>query len=168
VILRPAVVVGEGGTPYHTGVGLFNNERHCIGWNNGRNPLPFVLGEDVASAVVAATKRDGILGHCYNLSGDVRLSARDYIDELAKALGRPIVYHPQSPGMMYFSELAKWGVKRIGGRKLALPSKRDLLSRGMTASLDCADVKAALGWNPVADREIFVVRGIRVHAGDGK
>ncbi len=168
VILRPAVVVGEGGTPYHTGVGLFNNERHCIGWNDGRNPLPFVLGEDVASAVVAATERDGILGHCYNLSGDVRLTARDYIDELAKALGRPIVYHPQSPGLMYFSELAKWGVKRIGGRKLAPPSKRDLLSRGMPATLDCADVKAALGWNPVADREAFVARGIRVHADDGK
>jgi predicted dehydrogenase/nucleoside-diphosphate-sugar epimerase len=168
VILRPGLVVGDGGTPYHTGVGLFNNERHCIGWNDGRNPLPFVLGEDVASAVVAATERDGILGYCFNLSGDVRLTARDYIDELAKALGRPIVYHPQSPGMMYFSEVAKWGVKRIGGRKLALPSKRDLLSRGMTAGLDCADVKTALGWNPVADREIFVARGIRVHAGDGK
>ncbi len=168
VILRPAVVVGEGGTPYHTGVGLFNNERHCMGWNDGRNPLPFVLGEDVASAVVAAIERDGVLGHCYNLSGDVRLSARDYIDELAKALGRPIVYHPQSPGMMYFSELAKWGVKRIGGRKLPLPSKRDLLSRAMAASLDCADAKAALGWNPVADRETFVARCIRVHAGDGK
>lgn len=167
VILRPAVVVGEGGTPYHTGVGLFNNERHCMGWNDGRNPLPFVLGEDIASAVAGAVTRDGVLGQCFNLAGDVRLSAREYIDELAKALGRPIVYHPQSPDMMYFSELGKWCVKRIGGRKVAAPSKRDLLSRAMGANLDCSDAKSALGWTPVADRETFIARCIKVHAGGG-
>ena len=166
VILRPAVVVGEGGTPYHTGVGLFNNERHCMGWNDGLNPLPFVLGEDVASAVVAATEKEGILGHCYNLAGDVRLNARDYIAALGEVLGRPLVYHPQSPGLMYYSELMKWAVKRLGGRKVALPSRRDLLSRAMAATLDCTDVKVALGWTPVADRETFIARSIRIHAGE--
>ncbi len=165
-ILRPAIVVGEGGTPYHTGVGLFNNERHCMGWDDGRHPLPFVLGEDVASAVLAATQKTGILGHCFNLAGDVRLSARDYIEELARATGRPIVFHAQSPGLMYFSELAKWGIKRIGGRKIPIPSKRDLLSRAMAATLDCADVKAALGWAPVSDRETFIARSILVHTGN--
>lgn len=163
-ILRPAIVVGEGGTPYHTGVGLFNNERHCMGWDDGRHPLPFVLGEDVASAVLAATKMDGILGHCFNLAGDVRLSAREYIEVLGKALGRPLVFHPQSPTMMYYSELAKWTIKRVGGRKIPVPSKRDLLSRAMAATLDCADVKSALGWAPVADRETFIARSILVHA----
>lgn len=165
-ILRPAVVVGEGGTPYHTGVGLFNNERHCMGWDDGRHPLPFVLGEDVASAVLAATEKDGVLGRCFNLAGDVQLSARDYIAELAKATGRPIVFHAQSPGMMYFSELAKWGIKRIGGRKVAIPSKRDLLSRAMAATMDCSDVKAALDWVPVSDRETFIARCILVHTGN--
>ena len=162
-ILRPAIVVGAGGTPYHTGVGLFNNERHCMGWDDGRHPLPFVLGEDVASAVLAATQKDGILGRCYNLAGDVRLSAREYIAELAKATGRPIVFHAQSPGLMYFSELAKWSIKRIGGRKVAIPSKRDLLSRGMAATMDCSDVKAALDWAPVSDRESFIARSILIH-----
>lgn len=163
-ILRPAVVVGEGGTPYHTGVGLFANERHCMGWNEGKNPLPFVLGEDVAAAVLAVIGKAGIDGHCYNLAGDVRLSAREYIAALGKELGRPIVYHAQSPGLMYFSELMKWCIKRAGGRKVALPSKRDLLSRAMAATLDCADVKAALGWKPVSDPETFIARSIRVHA----
>ena len=162
-ILRPAVVVGEGGTPYHTGVGLFANERHCMGWNEGRNPLPFVLGEDVASAVLAAIGKDGIDGHCYNLAGDVRLSAREYVAALSTEMGRPLVFHPQSPGLMYVSELMKWSIKRIGGRKVALPSKRDLLSRAMAATLDCTDVKAALGWKPVSDRETFIARSIRVH-----
>jgi nucleoside-diphosphate-sugar epimerase len=167
-ILRPAIVVGEGGTPYHRAVGLFDDEHHCMGWDDGRHPLPFVLGEDVASAVLAATEKDGISGHCYNLAGDVRLSAREYIEALGKALGRPLVFHPQSPTMMYYSKLAEWSFKRIGGSKIALPSKRDLLSRAMAATLDCADVKAALGWAPVADRETFIARGILVHSDSEK
>ena len=69
--------------PIDTGVGLFANERHCMGWNEGRNPLPFVLAEDVASAVLAAIGKDGIDGHCYNLAGDVRLSAREYVAALS-------------------------------------------------------------------------------------
>ena len=171
-ILRPGIMVGEGATPYHAGVGLFSEVHRCIGRDDGRHPLPFVLGEDVASAVVAATERDGVLGHCYNLAGDVRLSAREYVEALGKALGRPLVFQPRSPTMTYCSEMAKWGIKRVGGHDAAHPSKRDLHSRTMVATLDCADAKAALDWAPVADRETFIARGILVHtdnrhAGDG-
>jgi predicted dehydrogenase/nucleoside-diphosphate-sugar epimerase len=162
-ILRPAIVVGEGGTPYHTGLGLFMNERHCMGWSKGENPLPFVLAEDVAAAVLAATDKPGIDGQCYNLAGDVRLNARDYIATLAEELGRPLIFHPQSPGVMYLSETLKWAIKRAGGRKIPLPSKRDLLSRTLAATLDCTDVKTSLGWTPVADREQFIAQAIRVH-----
>ena len=64
---------------------------------------------------------------------------------------------------MYFSELGKWSIKRIGGRKVAIPSKRALLSRGMAATMDCSDVKAALDWAPVSDRETFIARSILIH-----
>jgi hypothetical protein len=97
----------------------------------------------------------------------VRLSAREYIEALGKALGRPLVFQPRSPTMTYYSELAKWGIRRAGGHDAAYPSKRDLHSRAMVATLDCADAKAALGWAPIADRETFIARGILVHAGDG-
>src|SRR5205085_2701873 len=50
-ILRPGVVTGEGGLPFHSGAGNFINERHSIGWNKGQNPLPFVLASDVADAI---------------------------------------------------------------------------------------------------------------------
>ena len=83
-ILRPGVVVGEGGPPLHSGLGFFNNEQHCIGWNAGRNPLPFVLVDDVARGDLRPAEADGIDGRCYNLVGDVRWSARDYF----AALGR--------------------------------------------------------------------------------
>ncbi|MER2514025.1 MAG: Gfo/Idh/MocA family oxidoreductase, partial [Nitrosomonas ureae] len=43
VILRPGIVIGEGGTAFHSGIGFYNRDAHCLGWNAGTNPLPFVL-----------------------------------------------------------------------------------------------------------------------------
>ncbi|HSU04382.1 MAG TPA: NAD-dependent epimerase/dehydratase family protein [Acetobacteraceae bacterium] len=165
VILRPGVVVGEGGPPFHGGLGFFNNEQHCIGWNDGRNPLPFVLVEDVAEAVLLAIHAENVDGRCYNLVGDVRLSARAYIAALGTALQRPLHFHPQSPLALWAGELGKWAIKRAGGRHPPVPSLRDLLSRGMKARFDCTDARRDLDWHPVSDREIFEARAISVHAG---
>ena len=164
VILRPGIVVGAGGPPFHSGVGLFNNDQHCIGWNAGRNPLPFVLAGDVADAILRAAAAPGIAGRCYNLVGDVRLSARDYIAALAAALGRKLRFHPQPPEAHYLVELGKWAIKRAGGRRVPMPSLRDLRSRGMMAQFDCADAARDLDWHPVADPAVFRDRAIAVHA----
>jgi predicted dehydrogenase/nucleoside-diphosphate-sugar epimerase len=162
-ILRPGLVVGEGTSPFHSGLGFYNNEQHCMGWNAGRNPLPFVLVEDVAQAIVAAVMAPEIEGKCFNIVGDVKPSAREYTAELARALGRPLRFHPHSATNLWLVELGKWLLKRLGGRVVPVPSKRDLLSRGLMATFDCRDAKAALGWSPVSDREVFLDRAIRVH-----
>jgi predicted dehydrogenase/nucleoside-diphosphate-sugar epimerase len=166
VILRPGVVVGEGSSPFHSGLGFFNNDQHCLGWNAGRNPLPFVLVEDVASAVLGALRAHAIEGGRYNLVGDVRPSAADYIAQLAEILGRPLRFHPQAVAKLFSVEVAKWGIKMAGGRRSPLPSLRDLKSRGMVAIFDCADSKRDLAWSPVANRDVFVERAIRVHVPD--
>lgn len=166
VILRPGVVVGEGSSPFHSGLGSFNNDQHCLGWNAGRNPLPFILVEDVASAVLGALRTEAVVGRSYNLVGDVRPSAAEYIAVLADTLGRPLHFHPQSVAKLFGVEVAKWAIKMAGGRKPAWPSIRDLRSRGMVAAFDCADAKRDLAWSPVADRGIFMERAIRVHVPD--
>jgi nucleoside-diphosphate-sugar epimerase len=164
-LLRPGVVVGAGGIANHSALGFYNNDQHCVGWNRGRNPLPFVLAEDVADAVWQACRAPGVLGRCYNLVGDVRLSAREYVAELAKAQQRPLRFHPKSPTGLWLEDMAKWVVKVATGRKVALPARHDILSRGLNATFDCNDAKHDLDWRPVADREAFIERGIRVHAG---
>lgn len=161
VILRPGVVVGEGGLAFHSGLGFYNTDRHCLGWNRGSNPLPFVLAEDTAAAIVAAATAPGVEGRCFNLVGDVRLTARDYITELGRALERPLVFHPQSPAKLFVLELGKWVIKRaIGRRDAPRPSYRDFLSRGLAARFDCRDAKSALSWSPVADRPAFIKAAI--------
>jgi predicted dehydrogenase/nucleoside-diphosphate-sugar epimerase len=164
-ILRPGLVVGEGGTPFHSGLGFYNNEQHCIGWNAGRNPLPFVLVEDVAEAIFRAARGDAVAGRCYNLVGDVRPTAREYIATLAEALQRPLKFHPQRVDLLLAQEYGKYLIKRATGRAGPPPSRRDLLSRGLTATFDCGDAKRDLAWAPVADPVRFRERAILVHAG---
>lgn len=162
-ILRPGVVIGDGGIAAHSGLGFFNNEQYCVGWNDGQNPLPFVLVEDVAAAVALACKSPEPIGKTYNLVGDVRLTAREYIAELGRSLERPLKFHPNNSTVLWLREVGKWLVKRATGRKDAMPARRDFLSRGMLASFDCGDVKRDLGWNPVGDRQRFIARGIDVY-----
>lgn len=168
-IVRPGVVIGGGGIPFHSGIGFFNRERHCMGWNHGKNPLPFVLVEDVAQALALLLEKPDVFdGRSYNLVGDVRLTAAEYFSELAHALGRPLKHHGQSVVKLQGVELFKWLVKRASGRRdAAFPSYRDLKSRGMMARFDCNDIKQTLGWRPTHDRVEFIKRGIQVHGRDG-
>jgi nucleoside-diphosphate-sugar epimerase/predicted dehydrogenase len=163
-LLRPGLVVGEGSSPFHSGLGLFNNEQHCVGWNAGRNPLPFVLVQDVAQAILLAMRAPAVEGRCYNLVGDVRPDARSYIAALARATGRPLRFHASQPASLLGQEFGKWLIKRVGGRTPEPPSRRDLLSRGLSATFDCGDVKRDLGWRPVADQVEFLRLAIEAHA----
>jgi predicted dehydrogenase/nucleoside-diphosphate-sugar epimerase len=167
VIVRPGVVVGEGTSPFHSGIGYYNHETHCLGWNRGLNPLPLVLVDDVANAILRALDAPGVEGKCYNLVGGVRMTARDYIAALARVTGRPLVYHPQSVLKVYAVELVKAAVKRASGRRDPLPSLRDLKSRGLVAQFDCSAEAHELGWKPVSDLGEFLRQGLQVHARPG-
>lgn len=160
VILRPGVVVGAGSPPFHSGLGTFNNTQHCLGWNDGQNSLPFVLAEDVASAIVAACSAPGIEGKCYNLVSGVHMNARAYLRALGAALQRPLYFHGQSVRKLQAVEMAKWLVKRAAGRKTKLPSYRDILSRGMRAKFDCSDARRDLNWRPADDLQHFTSSAI--------
>lgn len=160
-IIRPGLVLGPGSPAFHGGLGHFNRQTFCLGWNRGTNPLPLVLVDDVADAFVAAAEHPhSVAGRSYNLAGDVRLSASEFIRQLAERTGRPIRFIPQSPARQYLVELAKYTVKRIGGRRMPPPSLRDIRSRGLVSRLDCSDAKRDLDWTPEADIERFLSRAL--------
>lgn len=163
VLLRPGVVVGKGGLINHTGIGFFNNEQYFLGWNLGRNPLPFVLADDVATAIIQALDAEGVRGKTLNLVGDVRLNAKTYVGLLARNLHRPFRYVPQPTIMLFAIEIAKWLVKRVAGGKAARPTFYDLRSRSMPCRFDTAEEKALLNWSPVSKENAFVDKAIKVH-----
>src|SRR5205823_1154972 len=96
VIVRPAIVVGGGGSVEHSGVGQWVTDNHCVGWTRGKNPLPFVLAADCAAALVAALHAGAARNRTYTLAGPVRPGAREFLAELRARTGRDYRFHPQS------------------------------------------------------------------------
>jgi predicted dehydrogenase/nucleoside-diphosphate-sugar epimerase len=162
-IFRPGVVVGPGGPVEHGGVGFWPAPVHCVswGWRTGR-PLPLVLADDVAAALVLALGKTGLEGKSFNLVGDVRLSAAEYVDILRRESRRDVRLHRQSLPGWWVIDVCKWAVKAAARKpENVFPSWRDLATRSLAAGFDCGLAKELLGWNPVADREEFIERGIR-------
>jgi predicted dehydrogenase/nucleoside-diphosphate-sugar epimerase len=161
VIVRPGFVVGSDGPPQHSGVGLWTRDTQVYGWGGGRRPLPFVLVDDVADALVQCVTAPGAAGRSYNLVGDVGLTAREWVDALRTTLRRDFAFHPQSVLYWYLEELAKYGVKlAIGRAGVRAPSWRDLATRTASRGFDNERPKRELGWRPVADRATFLSRAL--------
>lgn len=162
-IFRPGLVVGAGSPVEHLGVGTWPSGAHCVSWGRatGRG-LPFVLAQDVAAAFVAALGKEGLAGRSFNLVGDVRLSAREYIEILRGETGRDIQLHKRSVLGWTAIELFVWLVKAVGRKANNVRmTYREAAYRSAPDQFDCAAAKAALGWRPVADRERFLELGIR-------
>jgi nucleoside-diphosphate-sugar epimerase len=164
VILRPGVVVGRGGMLNHGGLGIWASDLCSIGWGRGRNPLPFVLVCDVVDALIRSGDVPGIEGMTFNLAGDVRPTAAEFVRVLRARSRRNFRFYPQSLWKMQFLETAKW-VLKIAARKPdnPFPSYRDLKSRSLCCQLDCSLAKDRLGWQPVETPEAFFAEAIDSH-----
>jgi nucleoside-diphosphate-sugar epimerase len=164
VIFRPALVVGPGGRLTHGGIGRWRDGRCCLGWDDGEHPMPFVLVQDVAAALVAALDTPGIEGKSFNLAGDVRPSTREYVQMIADRSLRPFRFYPRDPAVMKAQEVVLATLKRLlAGGSVERQSYRDIKSSGMRTQLDCSEAKRLLGWQPNASRDVFVREAIDAH-----
>jgi len=161
VILRPGIVIGRGGSPFHWGVGMWWHDAVCQLWGAGQNKLPLVLVDDVARALMAAIDRPGIEGRAFNLVAGPCLSAQEYLDELDRAGAMRVQRIPTPVWKFYLRDMMKWIVKvAVRHPERRLPSYRDWESRTARAHFDCSAAKLALGWNPANERAELVRRGI--------
>lgn len=167
VIVRPGVVLGEGTPMQHPGFGLWVRDNHCVGWGLGDNPLPVVLADDVAEALVllAGYQGHGLDGRALNLCTRTPVSAQEIVEELRRATGRALHFHPRPLWLSQSMEIGKWLVK-VAGRKpgVAFPSYRDLKSRSLAPRFSSRTAREVLGWKPVEDRETLLERAVRIYA----
>jgi nucleoside-diphosphate-sugar epimerase len=162
VILRPGIVIGRGGNPFHWGVGMWSYESVCQLWGDGRNKLPLVLVDDVADALIAALDAPGIEGRTFNLVSAPCLSAEEYLDELNRHGSMQIQRYHTPIFRFYIPDLCKWLIKvAIGRQDRRFPSYRDWEGRTQRATFDCTRARHCLGWEPVSDRDELILRGIR-------
>jgi nucleoside-diphosphate-sugar epimerase/predicted dehydrogenase len=167
VIFRPGIVIGRGASPLHWGIGMWSWNAVCQVWGQGRNPLPLVLVEDVARALIAAVDAPGIEGESFNLVAETDLTATDYLAALEKEAGISFQKLPTPPWRFYAKDMVKWVVKRLvrhpDERK---PSYRDWETRTQRARFDCTKARKVLNWNPTCQREEIVRRGICLPAAE--
>jgi nucleoside-diphosphate-sugar epimerase len=164
VTVRPGVVVGSGTPLTHSGVGYWPSDLCCIGWGQGNNPIPFVLVDDVADAALMAMETPGIEGRSYNLVGDVRPTAREYVLLLRQRARRRFQFYPRSFLRLQSIDIFKWAVKVVARKpENPFPRMRDLKSRSFRATFDCSAAKQDLGWRPNADRDVFIRLAIDSH-----
>ena len=164
VIMRPCLVVGGGGKLCHGGIGMWASSTCLVGWGDGRNPMPFVLVQDVADAFVRAMDAPGIDGKAFNLAGDVYLSAREYIDVVAERSMRDFRFYPRNLQMFGLLVAFKSAVKRlVAGKVGERQYYRDMISSAMVTQIDNSGAKKLLGWKPNANREYFIQEAIDSH-----
>jgi predicted dehydrogenase/nucleoside-diphosphate-sugar epimerase len=161
VIVRPGIVIGRGGSPFHWGIGMWWSEAVCQIWGRGTNKLGLVLVEDVAAGLVAAMETPGIEGQSFNLVGDPLLTAQEYLDALDQSAGIKIQRHATPISRFYLIDMMKWVVKvAVRHSERRMPSYRDWESRTGKAIFDCSLAKAVLGWKPETDRDEMIRKGI--------
>lgn len=161
VIFRPGVVLGTGGALVHGALGDVPSPTCISGYGNGKHRLPCVLVDDVASALVLAKDAPAIEGRTFNLAGDVRPTAAEYVALLRERTKRDFRFYSRSVWSMGLAEWSRWALKALARKSdnSAVPY-RDTKSVAMATDLDCSLAKRLLGWKPVADRDEFIRRAI--------
>jgi nucleoside-diphosphate-sugar epimerase len=165
VIFRPGIVVGVGNELSNPAIGVWVSPTCCSVVGDGRTPLPMVLVEDVAQALVLAKDAPSVDGRTFNLAGDVRPSAVEYCKIAAERSKRNFRVVPSSPlAIQAFHTVVFLGKLALGCKNNVWQgSWYELKHAQLRTSLDCSAVKDLLGWRPVADRDEFVRRAIDCH-----
>jgi nucleoside-diphosphate-sugar epimerase len=135
-----------------------------LGFGPGTYPLPCVLAEDVASALLLAKDAPNIEGLAFNLAGDVQPTAAEYVEEIRLRTRRNFRFVPRSVWSIGFGEYLRWLIKAVARKpgNVSAPY-RDVQSVSMSSNLDCSLAKRVLGWAPVSDRAEFFHQAIDVH-----
>ncbi|MGO9599609.1 MAG: NAD-dependent epimerase/dehydratase family protein [Isosphaeraceae bacterium] len=167
VIFRPGIVIGQGASPLHWGIGMWSWNAVCQVWGQGRNPLPLVLVEDVARALTEAMDAPGIEGESFNLVAETDLTAMDYLAALEKEAGVSFQKVNTSPWKFYATDMVKWIVKQLVRHPdERRPSYRDWETRTQRARFDCTKARTVLNWNPTCERKEIIRRGICLPAAE--
>lgn len=160
-IFRPGIVIGDGGSPFHWGVGAWPYNSICRIWGDGNARMPFVLVEDCADAMVRAMSIKGIAGSSFNLVADPMMTGHEYLDELERHAGIKVMRLRTPPWRLFAEDVAKWGVKSLSRAKdLRQPSYQYYEGLSCRSTFSPARAKTVLGWTPVSDRATMVERGI--------
>ncbi len=162
VIARPGIVVGQGGTLQHWGIGRWHGAGAVRIWGDGLNILPFVLIDDVADGLILMAEHPDAVGQSYNLIGEPMLSGKGYFDAIRKSLGARIGASTGNLTVFWAADAIKHVLKVYALRRhgLTRPSLADWKSRAHLSPFVNTKPKAELSWSPEQDKTRFIEKAI--------
>lgn len=161
-IARPGIVIGTGGPLQHWGIGRWHGAGAVRLWSAGNNKLPFVLIEDVSEGLVRMGQNADVVGQSFNLVGDIQFTAREYFDAIYETLGARVKVKSGNPTIFWGVDAIKYVLKKHALRRHGVlrPSLMDWKSRAHFSPFANSQSKEMLSWEPEADRDEFIRKGI--------
>ncbi|HYZ27876.1 MAG TPA: NAD-dependent epimerase/dehydratase family protein [Thermoleophilaceae bacterium] len=129
---------------------------------SGDNALPLVYVTDVVQGLLLAFDHDVALGQVYNITNDRRLTQREFMEAIARAVGAPPPRYRIPYAALYAVGYAAERVARLTGSKLRPPTTRFGVAFLGTESLATIDkARRELGYSP----QVNLHDGVRLAAG---
>ena len=161
IIVRPGIVIGPGSPPAHPGIGRFASETRVDYWGDGTNPLPLVLVDDVAEALLRTLLVPGIEGQTLLLTSPPLMSAREYVQILSRHMATLIDARARPSWRYYVADLVKELAKNaVHHANRRWPTLHDWQCQSQKARYSGAMSEQTLSWKPASDLETLSRRGI--------
>lgn len=161
-VAKPGIVIGKNGPPCHWGVAMWYSPTTCRLWGNGEHPLPFVLVEDVADALVAMLENPNAIGCNFLLTGPPLLSGRQYVEAYASALGSQLDVLSRRSISWFFEDLGKYALKKIFRRTAHRPTLHDWRCRSHRRPYQPEKARQMLNWRCCNNKEELIRLGIQL------
>ena len=158
-IVRPATIYGPRGKAFVTDIAALLRDRLMLLIDGGRRRGGFIYVDDVATAMITATRSGRTIGEAYNLCDAAGGTWRQYVDGLADALGlrRPWLNLPYgaAAALAHTMELPWTIAPKLGGRPLL--TRHAVVLLGRDQEFPVAKAQAHFGFAP----EVFLKEGLR-------
>jgi nucleoside-diphosphate-sugar epimerase len=144
-ILRPSLIVGNGGDIFAPIGSKVGNQVVCLG--SRRKRIPLVHVDDVAAAVLQVLQNPGTRGHVYVVSDPDTITVRSYVDTCLRSRFKDVrVIHIPYVAMRFVGLMAAL-VKKVTGFGPSI-NRRRLLSVYRDIGANSALLRQHTGWRP--------------------
>lgn len=163
-IVRPGMVIGEGGHPFFPHLGFNLGAKVFILIGKGDVPLPFTYVGNVVDGIYLAATRETAARGIYNLVDDANVTAARYVAKFIEVTGiegrvlRVPYAVPYTAFGMY--EL----VSGLGLLKKGITSRAQLRWKQARVLYDTSRAKKELGWIPTVSIEEAMERTFKAYA----
>ncbi len=163
-VLRPGMVIGEGGYPFFPHFGFNLGGKLFLTIGKGDVPLPFTYVGHVVDAMVRAANNPVSDGQTYNVVDDEEMTAREYLNHYIEVTG----VDARVFRLPYVVPYMAIGAYEVGSAMGVLPkgitSRAQLKWKQAHVTYDTAHIKENLGWYPTVKMTDAMERTFRAYA----